>query len=186
MKGRVGEYLSKKLWTLHTSDFSLTKGRVDHNKSVYYRETPGVKKAYPELWRRQQILDGQVVWCYTDESKIAKHGIGKVKWELCVPDSEIICFIDDLVWNRILEIECAAPYELRRKWRSEALEKFPDDLTAANTYEESCRRSFWDQEPKNGCWWDELFTKNTGNGATALVRHPIPSEWISGHEIWCC
>ncbi len=183
---RVGEHLSKKLWTLHPPCFSLTKGRVDHKESENYCDLPGAKEAYHELWSRQQILDGQVVWCYTDESLIRKTGgIEKIKWELSVPDSKIICFIDDLVWNRILGKRYRVPDKMRQ-WDDEALKKYPNDLNARKDYKGYLEESFWNREPVSGSWWCELFTENTCNGESALIRHPIPCEWIIGHEIWCC
>lgn len=177
-----------KLWTVHRvhpPGFSLTEGRVDHSKSEYYPTTPRVKDAYHELWRRLQIPDGQVVWCYTD-GEIVKIGAEKVKWELHVPSSEIICFIDDVVWNRILKIKCSVPANMRCQWYGEALKKFPNDPKALKAYEERCLENFWSQEPKSGDWWDELFTENADNGVSALIGHPIPSKWIHGRTSWCC
>jgi hypothetical protein len=177
-----------RLWTVHSPSFSLTEGCVDHSKSEYYnnRNTPGVKDAYHELWHRLQIPEGQVVWCYTNEDDIAKTGVEKVKWELYVPGPEIIRFIDDLVWNRILGIKCSVRGDIRRQWRREALKKFPNDPEASEVYEKRCFENFWSQEPKSGNWWNELFTENVGSGVSALIGHPIPIKWIHDSTTWRC
>ncbi len=179
-----------RLWTVHPPGFSLTEGRVDHSKSKYYCDTHGVKDAYHELWHRRQIPDGQVVWCYTDEGSIERTGEKKVKWDLYDPSLKTICFIDDLVWNRILGIKCGFRDGIEGgigyQWHKDALEKFPNDLKASKAYEARCFEDFWSQEPKSGNWWNELFTENAGNGVSALIRHPIPSKWIHGSMPWHC
>jgi hypothetical protein len=164
------------LWTIHSSDFSLTDGRVDHNKSEYYLNTPNVKEAYHELWHKLQISDGQIVWCYTDENDIVKSGVKKVKYELNVPKSEVICFVDDLVWNRILDRKCNVTKNMRNQWFDEGMKESPNDLEA---YIKMREEKFWGQKPKSGSWWDELFIENTDDGVSALVRHPVPSKWVS-------
>ncbi len=176
-----------RLWTVHPvhpPGFSLAEGRVDHSKSKYYRKTDGVKGAYHELWRRLQIPDGQVVWCYTDKDDIAKTGVEQVKWDLYVPVPKIIRFIDDLVWNRILGRKCPVRHGTRRQWHEDALEKFPNDPKASKAYEARCFDGFWSQEPKSGNWWNELFAENAGNRVSALIRHPVPSKWIHGRMPW--
>jgi hypothetical protein len=166
-----------KLWTIHSPDFSLTDGRVDHNKSEYCLNTPGVKDAYHKLWPKLRIPDGQLIWCYTYDD-IKKTNKKIIKYELYVPKSEIICFIDDLVWNRILGKECEVRSDMRHQWNKEACEKFPNNPKASKAYEKKCLENFWAQKPKSGDWWDELFVKSTGEGISALIKHPISSEWI--------
>ncbi len=174
-----------RLWTVQSPCFSLTERCVDHSKSKYYRNTPGVKDAYPELWCRLQIPDGQVVWCCTDERDVVRTTEKMIEWELYVPGQEIICFIDDLVWNRILGSKCAVRREMYDQWHKEASEKFPNDLEASEAYKTKCYEDFWRQEPKSGNWWDELFTESAGNRVSALIRHPIPcKEWIHKRTCW--
>jgi hypothetical protein len=167
------------LWTVHPHDFSIIEGRVEHSRSTYYLNTPGVKKAYHELWHLLHIQDGQVIWCYTVEDYIAVTGEERIKWELCVPSSAVIRFIDDIVWNRILGIECNVRSDMRRKWRKEALAKYPNNSIASKTYEKQCLKNFWQQKPKSGSWWHELFVDDPEEAVSALIKHPVPIEWVA-------
>jgi len=135
------------LWTVHSPDFDIRAGKVDHSKSEYYLNTPGVKEVYHELWRRLNTPKGQIIWCYTEYSDIAKTGIKKVMWELQIPLENVVCFIDDLVWNRILGIRCNVGRTLRRKWQNEAIEKCPSD---SHFYFKKCEEDFWNRKPKTG------------------------------------
>lgn len=182
------------LWTLHTPDFSLTEGRVDHSKSEYYQNTTGVKQAYPELWRRINIPEGQIIWCYLDKTEIAKTGIEKILWEICLPEtevirlpeSEVVQFVDDMVWNRILEIKCEPPQGLCNQWKDESLKKYPNNIAAAKNYEKRCQDDYWNQKPKSNSWWDELFVKIGGSTSiSALIRHPVRKDWIKNKIMWC-
>ncbi len=172
------------LWTLHTPDFSLTEGRVDHCKSEYYQNTAGVKQAYPELWRRINIPDGQIIWCYLDKTEIPKTGVKKILWELRLPESEVK-FVDDMVWNRILGIKCGPPQGLRNQWKEESLKKYPNNIAAAKNYEKRCQDDYWNQKPKSNSWWDELFVKRgESTSMSALIRHPTRKDWLKPKIMW--
>lgn len=166
------------LWTVHPPEFLITEGYVDHSQSEYYKNTPGVKEAYQELWDHLDAHDGQLVWCYTHEEDIRITGVEKTKWTLSVPEPSVLRLIDDLVWNRILGIECNVRSDMRRQWREEALEKYPDDARASRAHEQECLEAFWRQEPKGSGWWDELFADQPGECVSALVGHPVPVEWV--------
>jgi len=171
------------LWTVHSPDFDIRAGKVDHSKSEYYLNTPGVKEVYHELWRRLNTPKGQIIWCYTEYSDIAKTGIKKVMWELQIPLENVVCFIDDLVWNRILGIRCNVGRTLRRKWQNEAIEKCPSD---SHFYFKKCEEDFWNRKPKTGSWWDELFIQDTGENASAIICHSIPEKFIKKQMPWYC
>jgi hypothetical protein len=174
------------LWTLHTPDFSIKEGRVDHSRSKYYRDTPGVKEAYPELWRRINIPDGQIIWCYLDKTEIPITGTEKVLWEICLPESEVIQFVDDMVWNRILERKCAPPQGLRNQWRDESQKEYPNNTEAAKNYEKKCQDDYWNQKPKSNSWWDELFVETgESTSVSALIRHPVRKDWLKSKIMWC-
>ncbi len=174
------------LWTIHPPDFSIKEGRLDHSKSEYYKNTPGVKQAYPELWKRINIPDGQIIWCYTDKSDITKTGIIKKRWDLYLPVSEVIQFVDDMVWNRILGIKCDVPPSLRNQWRDESQKKFPSNPATAKVYEKECYNNYWMKKPKTGSWWDELFVSRIGECTSALIRHPVREDCIKNEIRWCC
>jgi hypothetical protein len=167
------------LWTIHRPEFSIIEGCIDHSKSEYYQSTPGVRSAYAELWQRLKLRDGQVLWCYTQDVGIPVTSTEKIKWELCVPGSEVITFIDDIVWNRILGIKCRVRSDLFWQWRKESQSKYPYDPEAARAYEKDCFNNFWNEEPKSGSWWDELFVGDPGEYVSALIKHPVPTQWVS-------
>jgi hypothetical protein len=197
------EYIN--LWTIHSPNFSITDGRVDHSKSEYYQNTHGVKQAYPELWQRINIVDGQIIWCFPDKNDIRKTGKKLILWELYLPRSEVIQFVDDMVWNRILGIKCDIPMPLRCQWRNESLKNIPNNQKAAKDYEHKCYQEYWMQKPKTGNWWDELFVSGigmqkpkTGNwwdelfvsgiggsiSTSVLIRHPVQLAWVKDKIKW--
>ncbi len=171
------------LWTIHPPDFDLTSGRVDHSKSEYYLTVSGVKEAYQELWRRLNTPEGQIIWCYAKNDDIVKTGEEKIMWELQIPREKVICFLDSLVWNRILGIRCAVGNTMRRQWIKEAIENDPRNSRA---YLKRREDDFWNQKPKTGSWWDELFVHNTGELADAIIHHPVPNNFVKENITWCC
>jgi len=178
------EYIN--LWTIHSPNFSITDGRVDHSKSEYYQNTHGVKQAYPELWQRINIVDGQIIWCFPDKNDIRKTGKKLILWELYLPRSEVIQFVDDMVWNRILGIKCDIPMPLRCQWRNESLKNIPNNQKAAKDYEHKCYQEYWMQKPKTGNWWDELFVSGIGGSisTSVLIRHPVQLAWVKDKIKW--
>ncbi len=171
-----------RLWSIHTPDFSLTAGKVDHSKSNYYDSVPKLRESYHKLWNLIQIPDGQIIWCYTQNDRLEKKKDEKILWPLDVPEDGIICFVDDLVWNRLLGIECAVGKGKHRQWDAEALRKFAGQSDAMREYQEQCRKDFWAQKPKSGDWWDELFVEEPGECISAIIRHPVPVEWVDSSE----
>ena len=169
------------LWTIQFPDFDLTSGRVDHNRSEYFLTVSGVKNAYQELWHRLNTPDGQTVWCYTSEDGIVKTGVKKIRWELCMPKKEIICYLDSLVWNRILGIRCIVGNTMRNQWVREAIKLASNN---SDVYYKKLEDDFWNRKPKTGSWWDELFVQNTGECVDAIIRHPVPDKFVNGRIIW--
>lgn len=167
-----------KLWTIHTENFLVTDGYVDHTKSIYYQETNGVKDAYHRLWEVLSIPNGQIIWCDTDDSENILTIERRIKWEFEVPLSDVICFLDDLVWNRILGIKCCLPRNMQSKFRKKAMVKFPNDSEASKSYERQYVDEFWDRKPTGKSWWDELFVDSPGVCISALIKHPIKSQCI--------
>jgi len=169
------------LWTIHSLDYDLTSGRVDHSKSEYYLSVSGVKEAYHELWRRLNIPEGQIIWCYTKNDEMTKTGEEKIMWKLQVPREKVICCIDSIVWNRILGKKCRVGNTLLRQWKKEAIKKYPED---PHSYVDRCFEDFWDQKPNTGSWWDELFVQNTGECIDAIIHHPVPDKFVKEQITW--
>ena len=171
------------LWTLHTPGFNLTSGKVDHSKSEYYRTVPGVKEAYAELWQRLKTPGGQILWCDTDNTDIAKTGTEMIMWELEVLHDNIICLLDGLVWNRILGIQCRVGNTMLRQWKREAIEKCPEN---SHAYVDQCEKDFWARKPKTGSWWDELLVDKPGECIDAIIQHPVPDSFVKDKITWGC
>ncbi len=163
----------KELWSYHLKDhnFDLTSGQVDHSKSRYYNKTQGVKDAYPKLWQMLEIPSGQIVWCYTDDKTFKKTGIPYLEWHLKVPTQNILKYVDDIVWNRILGIRCSLPEYLSQKLRREGKKE----------------EVFWNQQAPSGDWWNHLLLARPHEGdCWALIRHPVPVELAVGKRIIVC
>lgn len=165
------------LWTWHTPDFSLTEGFVDCTKSRYYQETEGVAEAYCELFSRLET--DQIIWCYTSCDEHKSTGLAKVRWALEVPGSEVFRYVDEIVWNRILGIECQLPLRLYYEWKDKAIRRHPNDHKARRIFHKEKSTEFWSREPPQNGWWDSLFVdKSEGEEIWALLQHPIPSAWV--------
>ena len=174
------------LWTIQSPEFDIRTGRVDHSKSEYYLTVPGVKEAYHELWQRLNIPEGQIIWCYAHENNIVKTRTEKIKWMLHFPRSEVICFVDNLVWNRILgTIHNVALRNMQNQW-FEKWEKIPNNPTTLEAYIRMCEKEFRAQKPKTGSWWDELFVRNADESIDTIIHHPVPDKFVKEQITWCC
>ncbi|MFC1604924.1 hypothetical protein ACFL5F_07850 [Planctomycetota bacterium] len=166
------------LWTLQTPNHDLTSGRVDHSQSEYYNTVSGIKEAYCELWQRLKILDGQIIWCYTNKSDIVTTPTDNmVLWELHIEPDDILCLIDTIVWNRILGKRCSVSKTIRTQWISEGLKRCPDDPVAGY---HKIEEEFWNQKPLSGSWWNDLFVENLGKHIDAIIRHPVLEDNVIG------
>jgi len=168
------ETITMLLWTWHEPDFLLTEGRVDHTRSEYYITVPGVRDAYANIARR--LSTDQIIWCYVRRDgyhRLPK--LTRIEWSLNVPNDGVLAVIDSFVWNKILRIETFPPMSLHFKWREQA----PLERVARDAFLERKIKEYHAQpEPPDG-WWSQLFIKDTSvEGATVLLRHPIPKSWV--------
>jgi hypothetical protein len=95
-----------------------------------------------------------------------------------------MCFIDELVWNRILGIRCHVSKTMQYQWKKEAMNQFPNDADAQHSYINQRKETFWRQEPKFGSWWDELFVPEPEECASAIIHHPIPEKFVKNKKDW--
>jgi hypothetical protein len=149
-----------KLWSFHDPSFSLTAGKVDHAKSSYFTTMKGVREAYHKLWSKLGESEGQIIWCHTTDHLTKPTSTPRVLWAIEIPENKIICRVDDIAWNKILNKE----------------EIFlPKDL--------KCE---WNRKPRTGDWWDELIVRNNVNGylRSALIRHPVSDVWVRERIDW--
>ena len=163
------------LWTIHSDDFSITSGEVDHDKSEHYRKNPHVRKAYHELWRRLSIIDGQIVWCFTKYNSDRERWKGKIMKELQIPREKVLRFLDRSVWERIVGWPPAYGRIRVQGWINEAPKGYSG---GPSSYVEKCRQDFLNQKPKTGYWWDELFVEETVKRADAIIDHPVPDNFV--------
>lgn len=167
------------LWTIHdTDDFKLSEGHVDHSKSDYYNNTPGVKEACHKLWPLIKVPDGQIIWCYTRKEDIPRTGTPKIMWSLAVPEDSVITYIDDIMWNCILEIRVNLTQSYRRPIRAKAGNKFPNDPYKRKNLEKELENKFWENKPPAEELWEKLLLDKAVDGSPALIKHPIPDDWI--------
>ena len=167
-----------RLWTWQKPGFPLCSGRVDHERSEYVQTVPGVREAYQRL--SNHLGTDQFVWCYTKpDQRIVLPVHTEVEWILEIPSDNILAFIDDIVWNRILGIECGLPRYLELQWKRASMECFPDDSEARTKYVKSQRKQFWGQTPPLGDWLTELFVKEQScEFVSAIVPHPVREAWV--------
>jgi hypothetical protein len=176
-----------RLWTAHRNRmFSLTSGRVDHAQSEYYRDVPRVSIMYARLWQKLGIRDGQIIWCYTRAEDILITSIPKYTWELEVPDSSILAYIDDVVWNCLLGIKIRLTSAYASPIREEAAKKYPDDPRLRRQFETESEHLFWDHMPPESTLWERLFLEKPVDGSSALIEHPVPDEWVVSFQTVCC
>ena len=166
-----------KLWSWHKPPFSLLEGHVDIRHSEYANK-PNIMAACKELAARMGT--DQASWCFTKREQWSQRpGYTRVEWVLNVPCEEILNFVDEIVWNRIAGVNVRPRKETIRRWRDEAIARFPDDPEAGHRYEQEQWDKFWAQQPPDGSWWDHLFVEpQEEESVSALVRHPIRPEWV--------
>lgn len=167
-----------KLWTRHGLGFSLLCGHVDHQKSPYARKYPSVREAYPQLWGR--IGTNQIIWCSIEPKEPTLVPELEQDWILNVPRESILRFVDNIVWNRIVDLApCELPQKLLRQWDDDALRLHPDDEAERERTRKVLEQDFWEQPPPGDSWWDSVFAENEHCGSvSAIVQHPVRSEWV--------
>ena len=166
-----------RLWTWHEHNWSLLSGVVDPRRSDYYNSHPGIPPAYGELGRR--LRTNQFIWCFVRRENRTTVDDGRQEWELEVPDSEILCFVDDLIWNRLIGIRCGLPQSLRLEIKKRAIEKHPYEPKKSHAYQDELTEAYWNEPAPQGGWWAELLSDvPRTDEATALIRHPVDAGWV--------
>lgn len=163
-----------KLWSWQTPDFSLVRGTVDHAKGEYYRDTPNVPEAYDRLSQRVGTKDW--IFCYIRrENHMVLSNGNRCEWELDIPQDQILCFLDDVFWNSILDIRCMLSPERRNKIWLQVLEREPYDAEARMALEKRLTEEFFPSCSKEQMW-AQLFVDGPGQAGdqrSALVQHPV-------------
>jgi hypothetical protein len=169
---------SVRLWTLQGPDHLLCSGRIDHARSRY--KDQHITAASRKLLA---ILDeDQIIWCYTQCPRIPKTSIQWVRWELSVPLSAILRFIDGYMWNRLSKQTSGVPVPAR--FRSQWMQNVPADTQNSDACEAEMKEEFWKQPESEDERWKGLFVPSSDGreGVDALLRHPIDPRWVICQE----
>ncbi len=97
-----------RLWTLQGKGFYIESIPVDHTKSDYYNDVenlPCVQVAYHRL--SIDLKTDKFLWCFP--SKNFHHESEKVLYELEVPEEDILAYICECVWHKIIS-DCSTFY----------------------------------------------------------------------------
>lgn len=166
-----------RLWTWQTPNISLTKGVLNYLDSAFYRDEsiPNIKDAYKRVFSK--LGTSQFHWCFTQPDEAQKPWRGRVKWEIEVPEKDILAIVRGSVWNKIIGIErFTPPTKLRLKWMREADRRTRDGRESRALYEQ-LQRSYWASEPPE-LLWEKLWVDEIGEDTWALVKHPIDQSYI--------
>jgi len=145
--------------------------------SPYAETVPGILEAYQRVWER--VGTDPIIWCWTKTEGHLNVNSNEVRWELDVPNTDILALVDDYVWNRILKINCHPPRRLYYEWREKSLELFPHDASARERFLDDQHRLYFAEEPPTGDWWNHVFVDCTdGDSTSAIIRHPVKPEWV--------
>ena len=173
-----------KLWTWHSPDFSITDGRVEHNRSKYltHPDLRGLRPAYRKL--AQHLGTDQIIWCYVRPNEhFHAPSLREIEWELEVPRDQILGIIDTYVWNKIAGIRCHPPESHRLSWEEEAIEAYPHDDGARAKHREELETAYYAPIPEEELWKALFLDMIDAEGATAVIRHPVPEEYVKAkHE----
>ena len=189
-KGEVedGEEGDVRLWTLQGRGFIIESTSVDHNKSEYYNDVenlPNVQRAYHRLF--EELKTDRFLWCFPLER--FHHESNKTLYELEVPEGEILAYICECVWHKIIT-NCA---EFGNRNCVDSLWKRKKDTKDYRSYTEEQNKKCFSKESEDQLWnrlfWPQPITIPCMAGITmqpqhkkemcsALIKSPIEKEWI--------
>ena len=162
------------LWTWQGARWDIVDSTepVRHDRGPY-KDDSQIQAAYRQLAER--IGTDQWVWCYLRPEDCIHREPGKVEWALRVPRQRVLAFIDNSVWIRILGDweRTAVPPHVRDLLRAKA--------SPEGTSLKELQRRWWLSVPDS---YDKLLLCDPGcafagaTEATALVRHPVPEEYV--------
>ena len=164
------------MWTWPGRDHSLTSGKIDYARSAYYNDDglAGVKAAYRDLWAL--LGADQIVWCWTkrDEYRIREAETCE-EWEIEVPSEGILAIVDTYVWNALLGFRPLPPASIVDEGCRRVRE------TGDPAQAEAAYKEYWDNLMM--CSREKLLSRllmddARAEGATPLLSHPVPEEWV--------
>src|SRR6266446_6557293 len=93
-----------RLWTYQTIGHSIT-GPIDPSKGQYWKEQdylPRYREAVSFIFKK--FNTDQILWCCTIPDCWRRTGFeDRCEWELNVPESQILAFVRESIWEPILK-----------------------------------------------------------------------------------
>ena len=180
------------LWSWHEPGWDLTKGRVDHRRSHYYKHTPGVPESYKQLskqlikrFKLEPKQADQFVWCYTEVNAVnlCPGTIKRVEWQLEVSEDLILAKVCDVAWHCIM---CrnggdnsigTPPKKFNQLWG-----KIEHSSRLESGYFNKEFFRFWYAKTDEELWGALFLDKVCGECTTVLLRHPVDGGWIKNYS----
>jgi hypothetical protein len=163
------------LWTWQGPGFDIHQGAVDAGKSEY-AGNPEYLPACREI--ADHLGTDQFIWA----SRERRPRVGRVGYQLDVPEDEVLAVIDGFLWNRRLGNRVQPPECEERKWKLEADERHPADGRARRAYCDEKREEYWRTPLPEG--WLELAIQRgpESEDPQCLLLFPIPQAWV--RQVW--
>ena len=172
-----------RLWTLQGKDFAIESTPVDHTKSAYYNDVinlPNVQWAYHRL--SEYLLTDKFLWCFPLENFHRESE--KAVYELEVPEEEILEYICECVWHKIIS-KCQKNFNNRDcylhwpKHSRDYVEQQNKKCYSTESEDRLWSRLFWPQPTTIPCPAGMVMQPNQRDKmCSALIKSPIEKEWI--------
>jgi hypothetical protein len=165
------------LHTYQDVDFDIISEASDLQKSDHYTDSgSGLKDAYDFLFNK--INRRSVIWCFPSyHFPSFGHGYTYKRWELDVPESDVIAFLNRNVWDSIICGMCHIPHKTYMRWH-DAYKNIKD----THQYDELIEAKEKEFKDKHGPNWNEriLFRKKLSRNCNIeiLLPSPIKREWV--------
>lgn len=161
------------LWTWQGIGFDITAGQISHEHYSAHYKIAGISAAYERLWER--VHTRAIVWCCTVDGTYINAMADRKQWCLAVPVSQILCYIDEHVWDRIHKGSTSLTDAERTEFYDRGFRNNPRDPEAL--CDQETRRL--NQPASVEQLWERLFVGRRADSCTsALLRHPIDRAFV--------
>lgn len=176
-----------RLWTLQSKGFAIESTPVDYTKSYYYNNTedlPNVQVAYHRLFT--DMKTDKLIWCYPQ--KRHRNSYMKVLYELEVPEENIITYICECVWHKIVTNCRKFPNQDCQSYWPEHGKEYVKQQTekcySIESMDQLWERLFWDRPTIIPCPAGiKMQPQQKNEMCSALIKSPIENEWIITNTI---